>query len=85
MIHEDNQIRVYYCMDNTKEYKEIEPQYLEVDEVEARAVDFLLGQYPYFSKIADLPLPTLIQKVTLTQNMWEKGLLITEKPLQTID
>lgn len=85
MLAEENCLRIYFSIDNTTEYHEVESQYLEIDTDQAAAIEFLLAMYPDFIQIADIPMDNREEKLSLVQNLWEKGLLVTEKPLPTVE
>ena len=48
---EEDVIKVYYSTENTREYHELEEQWLEVDSDTAPGVDFLINAYPAWSKV----------------------------------
>uniref|UniRef100_A0A6M2DLP5 Bifunctional lysine-specific demethylase and histidyl-hydroxylase n=1 Tax=Xenopsylla cheopis TaxID=163159 RepID=A0A6M2DLP5_XENCH len=85
LLAEENCLRIYFSIDNTTEYHEVESQYLEIDTDQAAAIEFLLAMYPDFIQIADIPMDNREEKLSLVQNLWEKGLLVTEKPLPTVE
>lgn len=82
VVDDDNIIRIYYCVENTREYQEIEPQYLEVDMATAPAIEALINQYPEFMKVENLPIDELDLKMKVVQDLWEKKLLVTKAPLE---
>ena len=47
-------IQVYYSAENTREYHEVEEQYLEVDSDLAPAIDCLITSYPHWTKVINL-------------------------------
>ena len=51
LVTEDDEIRLYYSVENTREYQEIEPQYLEVDADTAPIIETLLNSYPTYLKV----------------------------------
>ena len=45
---------MYYSTENTREYHEAEEQWLELDAEHAPGVDFLITNYPLWTKVAIL-------------------------------
>jgi len=80
MVQEEDVIKVYYSTENTREYHEAEEQYLEIDADLAPAVDFLVTNYPSWSKVEDLPVDDLEARMRVVGDLWEKGILITAEP-----
>lgn len=78
---DDNFLKIYYSVDNSKEYHAEEPQFLEIDIKLADAVDTLISSYPNFITVEDLPIDDEICKVQLAKDLWEQGILMTEDPL----
>ncbi|OXU22966.1 hypothetical protein TSAR_011739, partial [Trichomalopsis sarcophagae] len=63
LIEESEQFRLYYSHDNSKEYHEYEPQFLEVDSEFVPAIKVLFNNYPQYIRVEDLPLNGLDKKV----------------------
>lgn len=82
VTEEDNQIRIYYCVENTREYEEVDLQSLEVDAEAAPGIQTLIQSYPNFLKVEDLPIQELDLKMKVVQDLWEKKLLLTKNPLE---
>jgi len=78
---EEDVIKVYYSTENTREYHELEEQWLEVDSDTAPGVDFLINAYPAWSKVEDLPIEDLEVRMRVVSDLWEKGILMTAEPL----
>ena len=53
LVTEDNQIRIYYCVENTREYEEVDLQSLEVDAETAPGIQALIQSYPDYLKVED--------------------------------
>ncbi|XP_055638168.1 bifunctional lysine-specific demethylase and histidyl-hydroxylase NO66 [Toxorhynchites rutilus septentrionalis] len=73
LVNEDSKLHVYYHTDNSREYHEFEPNFLEVDNDAALGVELLIKMYPKPVPIADLPLE---DKVEFAKSLWEKGLIL---------
>ncbi|XP_053695560.1 bifunctional lysine-specific demethylase and histidyl-hydroxylase NO66 [Sabethes cyaneus] len=73
LISEESKLRIYYHTDNSREYHEYEPNFLEVDQDAALAVELLVKMYPQPVTIGDLPVE---DKVEFAKSLWEKGLVV---------
>ncbi|XP_054015564.1 ribosomal oxygenase 1 [Hylaeus anthracinus] len=85
LIKEDDAFRVYYSSENSKEYHEYEPQYLEVSEVFVPAIQKIILQYPDFIRVEDLPIDGEDNKIQIVKDLWEKCLVVTDNPLCTLE
>ncbi len=52
LVTEEDEIKLYYCVENSREYQEVEPQYLEVDAETAPLIETLLNEYPKYMKVS---------------------------------
>ncbi|XP_038076046.1 ribosomal oxygenase 1-like [Patiria miniata] len=86
LIVEDDQVRVYHTLENSRVYHSKEPQFVEIPAEAASAVEFLLHTYPAFTTVGSLPLVDdwKDKQVELAQVFYEKGIVVTEKPLQPV-
>ena len=82
LVTEEDQIRIYYCVENTREYEEIDLQNLEVDADTVPGIEALIKSYPKYIKVEDLPIQELDLKMKVVQDLWEKKLLLTKNPLE---
>lgn len=73
---DDDQTRIYYYTDNSKEYQQYDPNFIEIDPDDATAVDVLVKCYPDYIYVKDLPLETEEKKICVTQALWERGILM---------
>ncbi|XP_017002371.2 bifunctional lysine-specific demethylase and histidyl-hydroxylase NO66 [Drosophila takahashii] len=80
VTEDDGSVRIYHHVDNALEYCKYEPIFMEILPEEAAAVSLLISAYPYYLTIAQLPLETTARKVEVVTALWERGLLMTEKP-----
>lgn len=81
---EDN-LRIYYNTDNAKYYHGEELQFLIIENKFANAVKRLIHSYPDFVAVKSLPLRKDTDKMQIVSDLWEKGLLVTKKPLPCHD
>lgn len=61
----------------------MDEQYLEIDSDLAPAVEHLIQAYPGFIRAQELPCEGLDLKMSLVQDLWEKGLVMTRMPLES--
>ncbi|XP_023247942.1 bifunctional lysine-specific demethylase and histidyl-hydroxylase NO66 isoform X2 [Copidosoma floridanum] len=80
LVMERNSYRIYYSCDNSKEYHEYELQYLEIHPKFIDAIKKIILQFPSFMKVKDLPIKNHNYKVQFVSDLWEKGILVCEKP-----
>lgn len=82
LVSEESAIKIYFNVENTREYEEIEPQFLELDSDTAPAIEALIENYPNYTKVENLPIEELDLKMKVVQDLWEKKLLLTKSPLE---
>ncbi|KAG8233436.1 hypothetical protein J437_LFUL010547 [Ladona fulva] len=86
LVTEEDCVRIYHCIDNSREYHMLEePQFVEIPAEMAPAVEFLIHSYPSFVSVDELPLDSETDKIQLVFDLWEKRLLMTERPLDAVD
>uniref|UniRef100_A0A8C3FV84 Bifunctional lysine-specific demethylase and histidyl-hydroxylase n=1 Tax=Chrysemys picta bellii TaxID=8478 RepID=A0A8C3FV84_CHRPI len=81
LCNEGNGVLLYYTTENSRVYHKEEPKYLEIDTEFTDGIEFLLSSYPKYVCVETLPCDTLDDKISLATFLFEKGLLITKKPL----
>lgn len=77
--HDDDVYHVYYYSDNSKEYHEYDPNFLELEGGMAPAIDFLVKSYPRFIAIEELPLNEQ-HNFDITFELWNRGLILLKEP-----
>uniref|UniRef100_A0A0A1WL93 Bifunctional lysine-specific demethylase and histidyl-hydroxylase n=1 Tax=Zeugodacus cucurbitae TaxID=28588 RepID=A0A0A1WL93_ZEUCU len=82
LVQEEEKVRIYYYLDNSKEYCEYEPNFIEIEPEEAASVEVLIRSYPQYVGVSQLPLEDDERKVQMVTALWERGLLMTEKPFK---
>ncbi|XP_043262741.1 ribosomal oxygenase 1 isoform X2 [Colletes gigas] len=85
LVNENNTFRVYYSSENTKEYRDYEPQFLEVGEIFVPAIKQMILQYPEFVRVEDLPIEGEDNKIQIVKDLWEKCLVVTDNPLDALE
>ena len=83
LVAEEETVKAYYCVDNSREFQQIDEMFVEVGSESAPAIEALIENYPNFLKAEDLPMEGLDDKMRLVQDLWEKKLLMTREPLES--
>lgn len=76
----DDENRLYFYLDNSKEYHEHDVNYIELDESAVLIANKLIHAYPAYIKIRDLD-EDYENALSIAGALWERGLLMSEKPL----
>ncbi|XP_020665844.3 ribosomal oxygenase 1 [Pogona vitticeps] len=84
LCNEGDSLLLYYTTENSRVYHKEEPKYCEIEPEYADGIEFLLSSYPNFISVKALPCATLDDKIALATVLFEKGLLITKKPLSSL-
>ncbi|XP_063696440.1 bifunctional lysine-specific demethylase and histidyl-hydroxylase NO66 [Culicoides brevitarsis] len=75
LVTEDNVIRLYNHIDNSKVYHEFESGFLEIEEEDAGLVETLIKEYPKFIAVSQLHEDSE-RAIALTQDLFDIGLLM---------
>ncbi|XP_027700772.1 ribosomal oxygenase 1 [Vombatus ursinus] len=81
LVSEDDSVVLYYTVENSRVYHQGEPKYLEIDSQYTDGIEYLFSSYPGFVQVGDLPCDNSKDQISLVTMLFEKGLLITKKPL----
>lgn len=82
LVCQEAQFRLYYYLDNSKEYCEYEPNFLEIEPEMGSSIEVLIRSYPEYIGVSQLPLDDDEAKLDLVTVMWKRGLLMIEKPIK---
>jgi len=82
LVSEEDSVQVFFSTENTREYQEVGEQSLEVGSDLAPAVEHLITSYPAWVKVEDLPLDELEDRMKVAGDLWERGILLTNEPLE---
>lgn len=85
MVSEEGVIRIYHYVENSKEYHANEPQYLEIDSEIAPGIETLITAYPQYVSVEQLECQNDTDKIQIASDLWEKGILMTEYPLDFLE
>uniref|UniRef100_A0A336L1S4 Bifunctional lysine-specific demethylase and histidyl-hydroxylase n=1 Tax=Culicoides sonorensis TaxID=179676 RepID=A0A336L1S4_CULSO len=78
MVTEENAIRLYYHVDNSKVYHDKDPLFLEIDEIDSPSVAMLINEYPNYVTVSELHEESE-RAVAVAQDLYDCGLLM-KKP-----
>ncbi|XP_078000237.1 bifunctional lysine-specific demethylase and histidyl-hydroxylase NO66-like isoform X2 [Glandiceps talaboti] len=85
LVAEDEKVMVYYTLDNSRQYHEKDPQFIEIPAEAAPAVEYLLSSYPGYVRVASLPLEEMTDKhVEVAQLLYERGIVVTKEALKPV-
>lgn len=85
LVVEEDSVRLYHSLDNSRVYQERDPQWVELDAERAPAVEALLHAYPGYLRIQELPLQGPTECMELASLLYDRGLLLTREPLDSVD
>ncbi|XP_048737323.1 ribosomal oxygenase 1-like isoform X2 [Ostrea edulis] len=85
LLTEEDEVRIYYSLENTRLYHEVEPTFIQISAEVGPAVEFLIHSYPKYVTVESLPLPSIDQRIDVASMLYEKGLLITGEPMLVLD
>ncbi|XP_012285002.1 ribosomal oxygenase 1 [Orussus abietinus] len=85
LVKEEDVFKVYYSCENSKEYHEFEPQFLEVSKELAPAVKRIIKHYPEYITVEDLPIEGEDNKIQVARDLWERGIVVTDLPLPEME
>lgn len=84
LVLEGDDVKIYYCIDNAREYHGNEEQVLSIDRDKISVIIALQIAYPSFKTVEDV-CGSDQDKLKILEDLWEHGLIITEKPLEVIE
>ncbi|XP_013910527.1 PREDICTED: bifunctional lysine-specific demethylase and histidyl-hydroxylase NO66 [Thamnophis sirtalis] len=83
LCNEGDATLLYYTTENSRVYHKEEPKYCEIESEYIDGIEFLVSSYPNYICVSALPCGSLNDKIALATFLFEKGLLITKKPLSS--
>uniref|UniRef100_A0A1B0CIU9 Bifunctional lysine-specific demethylase and histidyl-hydroxylase n=1 Tax=Lutzomyia longipalpis TaxID=7200 RepID=A0A1B0CIU9_LUTLO len=86
IVMEEESVRLYYHVNNSKVYHEYEPVFLEVDSEVAPVAEKLIHEYPRFLSASEMNIPDVSAKdcLAMMTSLWENELLMTEEEPQSV-
>lgn len=78
LLRENDKNCIYYYVDNSREYHEYEPNFIEIEENDAFAVEQLIKSYPCYVTVKQLEVADEERKIDIVQSLWDRGLLMLE-------
>ncbi|XP_037936004.1 bifunctional lysine-specific demethylase and histidyl-hydroxylase NO66-like [Teleopsis dalmanni] len=82
LVNEDGKLRVYYYLNNSKQYCEYEPNFLEIGPNDATIIEVLIKSYPEYVGVGQLPSDDEQHKIEVITGLFELGLVMLEKPIK---
>lgn len=79
LVREEGVYRLYFYVDNSKEYHEYEVNFIEVEDEDVNCIKKLIQSYPTYLSVEDLPHSEDEFKVAIVESLWSRGLLICEE------
>ncbi|XP_055380472.1 bifunctional lysine-specific demethylase and histidyl-hydroxylase NO66 isoform X2 [Condylostylus longicornis] len=76
LVEEQDALRIYFYTNNSKQYKEFEPNFIEIEPECADAIEILIKCYPGYVYISDLPLKDDEVKLSFCQALFDNGLIM---------
>jgi len=83
LVEEEEEVRLYHCLDNPLEYHAEDPQFLVLPPEGVDVVTFLSQKYPAYTEIRRVPHTDEDALLTLVSDLWDAGLLVS-RGLQTV-
>lgn len=81
LIEHEDAYRVYFYTDNSKEYHEFEPNFMEIDGEMAPGIEYLIKAYPEYVPVDDLPLDDQLA-LDVALELWNHGMIMLDQPAQ---
>lgn len=79
LVREEGVYRVYFYVDNSKEYHEYDVNFIEVEEEDVKCIKKLFQSYPSYLSVTELPHLEDEFKVAIVESLWSRGLLSCEE------
>ncbi|TRZ03892.1 hypothetical protein DNTS_030903 [Danionella cerebrum] len=78
LCSDGDQVFLFYTTENSRVYHKEEPKSMEMKtEQHIDAMEFLIHSYPNFVTVTSLPCDTANAKISLAEDLFERGLIIT--------
>ncbi|XP_033245235.1 bifunctional lysine-specific demethylase and histidyl-hydroxylase NO66-like [Drosophila miranda] len=82
---DEDVLRCYYYTDNGLEYCKYEPNFFELEPFHGTVIETLIHAYPEYTKIKDLPpMGNDEDRLEFVEALWERGILMVEKPFKKL-
>ncbi|XP_050738942.1 ribosomal oxygenase 1-like isoform X2 [Eriocheir sinensis] len=85
MLAEEDGVKIYHCLENTREYHQEDPQFFVMSHEHAPAVEALIHTYPKYVTVESLPVEGDDEKMAVARGLWERGLVVAAHPLESRD
>jgi len=77
--------RLSFALDNSREYEGRPEQWVALEEAHLPSLRLLHASYPSYTRLEELPLPRMEDKMGLGTQLYELGVLMTEHQLEAED
>lgn len=84
LIEEEGEFRLYHSVENSLEYHAEDPQYLVIPPEMVHVIQFLITNYPRYVTVHSIPHTDEEEKLRLISDLWDRGLLLTSRPLESM-
>lgn len=74
-------VHLYYTIDNSRVYHKEELKSFEIKPEHTDAVEFLIHSYPKFVTVGSFPCDSAEDRITLAEQLFERGIIHTAEPL----
>lgn len=81
LVPSEDTYRLYYYVENSKEYHEYDLNYMELDEEAAPTIECFIKAYPQYVKPSELEGTSPARNLEIAQLLWGRGLLMTANPI----
>lgn len=79
VVEDEETVRLYHTLENSKIYQEKSPQYVEIPNDLSIGVEFLINNYPNLCKVRDIPLDDSEDRLEIANLLFDKGLLVVNQ------
>lgn len=79
VVEDEESVRLYHTLENSKIYQEKEPQYVEVQSDLSIGVEFIINSYPNLCRVREIPLDSLDDRLEVANLLFDKGLIVVNE------
>ena len=79
VVEDEESVRLYHTLENSRIYQEKEAQYVEIPSDLSIGVEFLINNYPSLSTIRQIPLDKLDDRLEIANLLFDKGLILVNE------
>lgn len=79
VVEDEESVRLYHTLENSKIYQEKEPQYVEIPSDLSIGVEFVINNYPNLCRVREIPLDGLEERLEVANLLFDKGLVVVNE------